>query len=179
MNKSKYAKKMEATKRAVDKNLKIDNQPRISIRDKKVKLNKKFVEMQMFSAAPSVVASACSAYLGFKSKKFMDNGTKAMETIVPQLQKTLDNFNNVFEKCSNAFFGTVSVVDFAVELIASLLQVTFAKTSCKIASLIIELVRLIKKYVNIKNVEFGQIKDLIFGTDSCKEVTMQIILSID
>lgn len=175
MNVNKYDKKMSSAKVEMMRNLNKMKNSKLSVQNTRKCYTKRVVEMQMFSALPSIAGVASSAFLGFKTNRFLNKGEKAFDAIVPQLQQTLENFNNVFEKCSNTFFKAVNVIEFAVELISSLLQVTFAKASCKIASLIIEIIRLVRKYVNMKNLDFNLIKDLVFEPQvDCKSVEMQI-----
>nr|QJI52087.1 MAG: nonstructural polyprotein [Dicistroviridae sp.] len=147
------------------------------------------VEMQMLNLIPtalSAVPALSAAYLGNKTRKTMDKGNEMLsrvnDNLLPQLEETLAGFRATYAKCESAFFGTINVLDLCSDIISSLLQVSFARSNMKLASIAVECFRLIKKYVGSFKINTDIIKDLISTVPSAsviipqKDVTMQIDL---
>lgn len=179
MNFNKYERKVRGVKLEMQK-----MQQRIDyLKDKKYEqkqfYSKKFrnVEMQMFSMAMPALSTASSMFMNYKIGKVASESSNAVKSIIPQLEATLTNFNSCFTQCKNALFKTannvLNVVDVAIDIISALLQVSFAKTNCKIASFTVEIVRLVKKYCTM-DISFDKIRELIFGMNNCKDVSMQV-----
>lgn len=97
----------------------------------------------------------------WKFNNTLDKTNSIMDNLIPQLEETLAGFRRTYSKCESKIFGTISVVDVCVDLISALLQVSFAKPAMKIASLAVEVFRLIKKYVSNININIDKIKELL------------------
>lgn len=97
----------------------------------------------------------------WKFNSTLDKTNSIMDNLIPQLEETLAGFRKTYSKCESKIFGTISVVDVCVDLVSALLQVSFAKPAMKIASLAVEVFRLIKKYVSNINIDIDKIKELL------------------
>ncbi|AAP32283.1 non-structural polyprotein [Kashmir bee virus] len=100
----------------------------------------------------------------YKFNDTLDKSNHIMDNLIPQLEETLAGFRRTYAKCEQKLFGTISIIDVCIDIISALLQVSFAKASMKLASLAVEVFRLIKKYVGSVKINIDKIKELLtFG----------------
>lgn len=98
--------------------------------------NKKFVEMQIF---------------GFSETNCLMNETlkhanDSIATLTSAITSTLDEFKNSFKEAKSYMYKALNIFDLINDIVMALLQLTFAKPGYKLASLSVEIYRLITKY---------------------------------
>lgn len=116
----------------------------------------------------------------FKFNSTLDKTNSIIDNLIPQLEETLSGFRQTYSKCEAKLFGTISVIDVCVDIISALLQVSFAKPTMKLASLAVEVFRLVKKYVSNIKISMEKVKELLtYGRQALStnnpiiQVTMQ------
>nr|ASS83242.1 non-structural polyprotein [Israeli acute paralysis virus] len=118
----------------------------------------------------------------FKFNHSMDRANHIMDNLIPQLEDTLSGFRQTYAKCEAKFFGSISVIDVCIDIISALLQVSFAKPGLKLASIAVEVFRLIKKYVSGIKINTDKIKELLtFGKQalSSSNPIIQVSMQMD
>lgn len=116
----------------------------------------------------------------YKFNGTMDKANSIMDNLIPQLEETLAGFRQTYAHVEAKLFGTVSIIDVCIDIISALLQVTFAKPALKLASLAVEVFRLVKKYVANIKINTDKIKELLLyvprylGNNPVIEVNMQM-----
>lgn len=132
-------------------------------------------EMQIFSAAASVLPVLGNSYLGYKTDQVLKKVNFSADLLTNEITTTLQQFRQTFSKFEQFIFKGFNLIDLVADIIFSLLQVSFARVGCKIASLSMELFRLLSKHCISTNLIDG-LRNLIapyFNVEK-KEVSMQI-----
>lgn len=123
---------------------------------RQVKSKPRVVEanMQILGGISSAIGNASLFRVSNRATSFMDS----LET---QMIEALQQFRRTFDGLDKCMFATFNVIDLISDIIFALLHLNFAKESCKISALGVELARLLLKY-GIKTTLVQQIKDLVF-----------------
>jgi hypothetical protein len=115
----------------------------------------------------------------FKFNHTLDKSNGILDNLIPQLEETLAGFRNTYSRCEAAFFNSINVLDVCIDVVSALLQVTFARASCKLASIAVEIFRLVKKYGQHLKINLNKIKELILSVpyyvQQLKNTTEEII----
>lgn len=143
------------------------------------------VEMQIFSTVASVISSAGSVGFNMKAAKTFDNISNSTTLVTEKITETLETFKQAFKGMENLMYKGFDILTLVADIMFSLLQVSFAKKGRKIASLSIELFRLLTKH-GISTSTVTALKDFIlpYFTETfenvkeyvSKKVNMQINL---
>ncbi len=105
------------------------------------------VEMQIFSSlysSATSTATACSTiFMNNKIKNTFTNVNRSVDEVTMRINEALEMFKSTFRDAKQFMFKGFNVISLVSDIIFSLLQISFAKPRRKIASLSIELFRLL------------------------------------
>jgi hypothetical protein len=131
------------------------------------------VEMQIMGSLASAVPLLSSVYLGCKTNRTMNKVTISADRITEEITSTLQRFKETFSKFEQFCYRGFNVIDLVADIMFSLLHLSFAKPGYKIATLSIELFRLLTKHA-ISTTLIDNLRNLISPYFNRKEVNMQI-----
>jgi len=87
-----------------------------------------------------------NAWLGYKTNQTMTKIQSHAQILTTEIAKTLQQFREVFGEVKQFLYKGLNVIDLVGDIMMALMQVSFAKPGCKIASLSVELFRLLSKH---------------------------------
>lgn len=136
-------------------------------------MEKRECDLQIGSALASAFTLASSSYLGYKTNKTMNSLNNAAQTLTTEISKTLQDFRDMFSDVRQYVMRGINLIDLVGDIMMSLLQISFAKPGYKLASLGVELFRLLPKYGICSSV-IDSVRTYIYPSMEKKEVELQI-----
>jgi hypothetical protein len=140
-----YSDKREEWKaqKQIERQIRLEEEEYVPKNHKKII---KDVEMQMFGTLGTLASITGNMWLGAKTNNALDKATKSIDTVTTEITKTLDQFRLTFANFSGMMFKSFNILDIISDIIFALLQLSYAKYECKIKSLTVEFVRIMRKY---------------------------------
>lgn len=109
-------------------------------------IEKRECDLQIGALLGSAASIAGQAYTGYKALGTMNKIQNVAEVLSEQISSTLDQFRECFRNVTNYVSGAFTLFDLVKDIMMGLLQISFAKPGYKLASLGVELFRLLPKY---------------------------------